>query len=88
MLNRQIVLMMARTVKKHQSCYSANSVFISDANRCKLSTVSTAAANDEKQEIVTSQTSKRMTFQDIPAAKRYPFVGTKLSFLLAGSGKK
>lgn len=88
MFNRQIVLIMARTVKNYQSHYSANSVCISDGNSCKLSTVSTASANDVKQEIVSSQTSKRMTFQDIPAAKRYPFVGTKLSFLLAGSGKR
>lgn len=84
MFNRQIVLTVSRIVKNCQSCYSANSMFIS----CKLSTVSTASANDEKQEIVSTQTSKRMTFQDIPAAKRYPFVGTKLSFLFAGSGKK
>lgn len=89
MFNRQILLMMARTVKKYPSHYSANSVFISvDSSRKLLSTVSTASANDEKQEILSSQTSKRMTFQDIPAATRYPFVGTKLSFLIAGSGKK
>lgn len=87
MFNRQIVLIIVRTVKNCQSHYSANSVLISAAKSCKLST-HTASANDEKQEIVSSQTSKRMAFQDIPAATRYPFVGTKLSFLLAGSGTK
>lgn len=29
-----------------------------------------------------------LKFKDIPAARRLPFIGTKLDFLLAGSGRK
>lgn len=30
----------------------------------------------------------RLKFHDIPAARRLPFIGTKLDYLLAGSGRK
>lgn len=58
--------------------------------RRNLATVatSTTATETDKLRALSTDFDSPKTFADIPSGRRWPLVGTKLAFLLAGAGKK
>lgn len=51
------------------------------------SSYTTAAASDTGPDEKNVFKNKRLAFKDIPAARRLPFIGTKLEYFMNGSGK-